>query len=370
MVYGGERVFAAGADVKEMADMSYTDMVKRSTGLTTAFTAVARIPKPVVAAVTGYALGGGCELALCADIRIAADNATLGQPEILLGIIPGAGGTQRLSRLVGPSRAKDIIFTGRFVKADEALAIGLVDRLVPGRRGLRRGRGAGRASSQRRDVRRPRGQGGRSTGASRSTSRPGWRSSASSSPHCSPPRTAPSGWARSSRTDRARPSSRVADPPTPADPAGPRAHAPPTPPQESTVSPKVRTEADEDRSKRTHATQNEIRSKVARVVRLVFGVLATILALGAFLVVLRNNINEHNAIVKLVTDVADAISGPFSRDDGIFDFSGKNAVAKNALLNWGIAAIVYLLLGRLPGQRHRAEEQPLTSSVAVRGRCD
>jgi enoyl-CoA hydratase/carnithine racemase len=131
VVYGGERVFAAGADIKEMADMSYTDMVQRSGGLQSAFTAVARIPKPVVAAVTGYALGGGCELALCADVRIAADNATLGQPEILLGIIPGAGGTQRLSRLVGPSKAKDIIFTGRFVKADEALAIGLVDRLVP-----------------------------------------------------------------------------------------------------------------------------------------------------------------------------------------------------------------------------------------------
>ncbi len=131
VVYGGERVFAAGNDVKEMADMSYTDMVRRSGPLQSAVTAVARIPKPVVAAVTGYALGGGCELALAADFRIAADNATLGQPEVLLGIIPGAGGTQRLSRLVGPSTAKDIIFTGRFVKADEALAIGMVDRLVP-----------------------------------------------------------------------------------------------------------------------------------------------------------------------------------------------------------------------------------------------
>ncbi|MGH3334567.1 MAG: enoyl-CoA hydratase/isomerase family protein, partial [Nocardioides sp.] len=129
-VYGGERVFAAGADVKEMNDMSYTDMIKRSEGLQSAFTAVAKIPKPVVAAVTGYALGGGCELALCADVRFAADNATLGQPEILLGIMPGAGGTQRLTRLVGPSRAKDLIFTGRFVKAEEALAIGLVDRVV------------------------------------------------------------------------------------------------------------------------------------------------------------------------------------------------------------------------------------------------
>jgi enoyl-CoA hydratase/carnithine racemase len=131
IVYGGERVFAAGADIKEMADMSYTDMVRRSGELQACFTAVAKIPKPVVAAVTGYALGGGCELALCADYRIAADNATFGQPEILLGIIPGAGGTQRLTRLVGPSKAKDLIFTGRFVKADEALSIGLVDRLVP-----------------------------------------------------------------------------------------------------------------------------------------------------------------------------------------------------------------------------------------------
>ena len=131
VVYGGEKVFAAGADIKEMAAMSYTDMAKRSGALQSAFTAVARIPKPVVAAVTGYALGGGCELALCADFRIAADNAKLGQPEIMLGIIPGAGGTQRLSRLVGPAKAKDIIFTGRFVGADEALQIGLVDRVVP-----------------------------------------------------------------------------------------------------------------------------------------------------------------------------------------------------------------------------------------------
>ncbi len=131
VVYGGERVFAAGADVKEMAEMSYADMVKRSGGLQSSFSAVARIPKPVVAAVTGYALGGGCELALCADLRIAADDATLGQPEILLGIIPGAGGTQRLTRLVGPSRAKELIFSGRFVKAEEALAIGLVDKVVP-----------------------------------------------------------------------------------------------------------------------------------------------------------------------------------------------------------------------------------------------
>ena len=131
VVWGGERVFAAGNDVKEMADLSYEDMVEVSHSVQGAVDAVAAIPKPVVAAVTGYALGGGCELALAADVRFAADDATFGQPEVLLGIIPGAGGTQRLSRLVGPSRAKDIIFTGRFVKADEALAIGLADRLVP-----------------------------------------------------------------------------------------------------------------------------------------------------------------------------------------------------------------------------------------------
>ena len=131
VLYGGEKVFAAGNDVKEMADKSYADMVKLGTSVQSAVTAVARIPKPVVAAITGYALGGGCELALAADVRFAAEDAQLGQPEVLLGIIPGAGGTQRLSRLIGPGRAKDLIFTGRFVKADEALAIGLVDRVVP-----------------------------------------------------------------------------------------------------------------------------------------------------------------------------------------------------------------------------------------------
>ncbi|MGW3307808.1 enoyl-CoA hydratase/isomerase family protein, partial [Streptomyces sp. NPDC001073] len=131
IVYGGEKVFAAGADIKEMQRMDHAAMVVRSRALQESFSAVARIPKPVVAAITGYALGGGCELALCADFRIAADNAKLGQPEILLGLIPGAGGTQRLARLIGPSRAKDLIFTGRMVKADEALALGLVDRLVP-----------------------------------------------------------------------------------------------------------------------------------------------------------------------------------------------------------------------------------------------
>jgi enoyl-CoA hydratase/carnithine racemase len=130
IVYGGEKVFAAGADIKQMQTMSYTDMVDRSVAMQAAFTTVAQIPKPTVAAITGYALGGGCELALCCDFRVAGDNAKLGQPEILLGIIPGAGGTQRLARLIGPAKAKDLIFTGRFVDAAEARAIGLVDEVV------------------------------------------------------------------------------------------------------------------------------------------------------------------------------------------------------------------------------------------------
>ncbi len=130
ILYGGPKVFAAGADIKEMAGMTYQDMLRASVGLQDAFTAVARIPQPTIAAVTGYALGGGCELTLCCDLRIAADDAKLGQPEILLGIIPGAGGTQRLPRLVGVSRAKDLVLTGRQVDAAEALAIGLVNQVV------------------------------------------------------------------------------------------------------------------------------------------------------------------------------------------------------------------------------------------------
>ncbi len=131
ILYGGERVFAAGADIKEMATVGYPQMAERSAKLQAAFSAVANIPKPVVAAVTGYALGGGLELALCADFRVLGENAKVGQPEILLGIIPGAGGTQRLPRLIGPSRAKDLIFTGRHVTAAEALSIGLADKVVP-----------------------------------------------------------------------------------------------------------------------------------------------------------------------------------------------------------------------------------------------
>src|SRR5262252_9390330 len=131
VLYGGQKVFAAGADIKEMAEATFAQVAVDSRRLQAAFTAVARIGKPVVAAITGYALGGGLELALCADFRVAGEGARVGQPEILLGIIPGAGGTQRLPRLVGPARAKDIVFTGRFVGAAEALNIGLVDKVVP-----------------------------------------------------------------------------------------------------------------------------------------------------------------------------------------------------------------------------------------------
>jgi len=130
VVYGGPKVFAAGADVKEMAEWDHLTMVERSGSITASFTAIAHIPKPVIAAVTGYALGGGLELALSADLRVIGDNVKMGLPEILLGIIPGGGGTQRLPRLVGPAKAKELIFTGRFVDAEEALRIGLADQVV------------------------------------------------------------------------------------------------------------------------------------------------------------------------------------------------------------------------------------------------
>jgi enoyl-CoA hydratase/carnithine racemase len=131
VLYGGERVFAAGADIKAMSQLTGSSMVAWGRELTASFTEVARIPKPVVAAITGYALGGGYELALCADFRVLGQGARIGQPEILLGVIPGAGGTQRLARLVGPARAKDIVMTGRHVGAEEALEIGMVDAVVP-----------------------------------------------------------------------------------------------------------------------------------------------------------------------------------------------------------------------------------------------
>jgi enoyl-CoA hydratase/carnithine racemase len=129
VITGNDRAFAAGADVSEFTDEGAPARV--SGDFRAALDAVASIPRPVIAAVRGFALGGGCEVALACDLRVASDGAKLGFPEIQLGIFPGGGGTQRLPRLVGPARAKEIIWTGRHVSADEALAIGLVDRVVP-----------------------------------------------------------------------------------------------------------------------------------------------------------------------------------------------------------------------------------------------
>jgi enoyl-CoA hydratase/carnithine racemase len=131
VLYGGEKIFAAGADIAEMSSLSYADMLAWGGHLQEALRVVAKLPKPVVAAVTGYALGGGFELALAADFRVLGERAKVGVPEIQLGVIPGAGGTQRLPRLVGPAKAKELVFTGRHVAADEALALGVADRVVP-----------------------------------------------------------------------------------------------------------------------------------------------------------------------------------------------------------------------------------------------
>ncbi|MEV7981773.1 enoyl-CoA hydratase/isomerase family protein [Streptomyces sp. NPDC086519] len=136
VLHGGRRLFAAGADVKALAAMGPEQVRGWNRALQRTFDEVARLPMPVVAAVTGYALGGGLELALAADYRVAADDALLGQPEVQLGIMPGSGGTQRLTRLVGPSRAKNLLMTGRRVDAEEALRLGLVDEVVPADRVL------------------------------------------------------------------------------------------------------------------------------------------------------------------------------------------------------------------------------------------
>jgi len=129
VIWGGDKIFAAGADIKAMADRTPAEMMNRMQGLQSVFTMIEDIPKVVIAAINGFALGGGCELALACDFRVMANDGQIGQPEILLGIIPGAGGTQRLPRLVGVARAKNLIYTGRFVEAVEALQMGLVDQL-------------------------------------------------------------------------------------------------------------------------------------------------------------------------------------------------------------------------------------------------
>src|SRR4029079_14915517 len=129
LITGSEKAFAAGADIKEMASKSYTDV--NLGDFTGDQDHIARARKPVVAAVAGFALGGGCEMAMQCDIIIAADNAKFGQPEIKLGVIPGIGGTQRLTRAVGKAKAMDLILTGRMMDAQEAERSGLVARVVP-----------------------------------------------------------------------------------------------------------------------------------------------------------------------------------------------------------------------------------------------
>ncbi len=136
VVWGGERLFAAGADIKAMVSFGPEEIRPDVGALEQACRDVEAIPKPVIAAINGVALGGGCELALACDLRFAAEDARLGLPEIGLGIIPGAGGTQRLPRLIGLARARDLVLTGRHVRAEEALRIGLVDRVVPAERVL------------------------------------------------------------------------------------------------------------------------------------------------------------------------------------------------------------------------------------------
>jgi enoyl-CoA hydratase len=131
VVTGGKEVFAAGGDIKEMAGKYAPDMLTAYGADLSGFEKIERIPKPVIAAVSGYALGGGCELALVCDMIIASETAVFGLPEITLGIIPGAGGTQRLPRLIGANRAKEMIFTGSFYDADACLKMGLVNKVVP-----------------------------------------------------------------------------------------------------------------------------------------------------------------------------------------------------------------------------------------------
>jgi enoyl-CoA hydratase len=126
---GSEKAFAAGADIKEMQSRSYVDAYLGD--FLTSWDKLAACRKPVIAAVSGYALGGGCELAMMCDFIIAADTAKFGQPEIQLGVMPGAGGTQRLTRAVGKSKAMDMILTGRMMDAEEAERAGLVSRIVP-----------------------------------------------------------------------------------------------------------------------------------------------------------------------------------------------------------------------------------------------
>jgi len=127
----GQKAFSAGADIEYMSKIGSAEAERYALKGHEVLSKIERLDKPVIAAVNGYALGGGCELALACDIRFASPNAQLGQPEVTIGICPGWGGTQRLLRIIGPSRAKDLIFSGRRINADEAFAMGLVNRIFP-----------------------------------------------------------------------------------------------------------------------------------------------------------------------------------------------------------------------------------------------
>ena len=207
VVWGGRRLFAAGADIAQFGGGG-TDSV--GPNFHRALGALSAVPRATVAAVNGYALGGGLELALACDLRVCADDARLGLPEVLLGVIPGGGGTQRLPRLIGPSRAKDLIFTGRQVGAEEALAMGLVNRVVPPDDVL------DAALSWAAELARgpcwptpwPRR---RSTWVSTARSPRGWRWRRPTSRPSPAPRTRRTGWRRFSPTARARPPSPVVD---------------------------------------------------------------------------------------------------------------------------------------------------------------
>ena len=192
VVWGGERIFAAGAEISEFGGPEEAATIGGK--FRAALDAVAAIPRATIAAVNGYALGGGCELALACDLRVAADNAKFGQPEILLGIIPGGGGTKRLARLVGPAHAKDMIFSGRQVAAEEALRIGLADRVVPAAEVFDTARAWAASLAQRRGASRRRSPRAAIDRGLDSDSPPGSRSSSRCSSRCSPPRTQKPAW--------------------------------------------------------------------------------------------------------------------------------------------------------------------------------
>ena len=214
VVTGGDRLFAAGAEISEFTEPGDAHLVVSQAEAETlggaflsAINAVADIPRVTIASISGYALGGGCELALACDLRIGSEKAKLGQPEILLGIIPGGGGTQRLARLVGPAKAKDLILSGRQVGAEEALAMGLVDEVVAPEE-LEAHVLAKAATFAARCARRPGpGQAGHRPRPRRSRSTAASTWSSSSSPRCSPPKTPASAWPPSSSTAPARRSS-------------------------------------------------------------------------------------------------------------------------------------------------------------------